>query len=99
MAATTRTAHLGGLDDIAVAIRDINEAAGARAADLDFMILYTDDSILRPGVDVDRHRETLAAIRDAGATWVSFAFDFSAQAETLEFVQDFGETYLGAERI
>ena len=50
-------------------------------------------------VDVDRHREALAAIRDAGATWVSFAFDFSTQAETLDFVQGFGETYLGADRV
>jgi len=63
------------------------------------MILYTDDSILAPDVDVDRHREALAQIRDAGATWVSFAWDFSTQAETLEFVQGFGETYLGDDRI
>jgi probable F420-dependent oxidoreductase len=99
MAATTRTAHLGGLDDIAVAICDIKQAAGERAAELDFMILYTDDSILRPDVDVDRHRDALAQIRDAGATWVSFAWDFSTQAETLDFVQGFGETYLGPDRI
>ena len=99
MAATTRTAHLGGLADIAVAIRDIKDAAGERAAELDFMILYTDDSILRPDVEVDRHLEALAAIRDAGATWVSFAWDFSTQAETLEFVQGFGETYLGDDRV
>ena len=99
MAATTRTAHLGGLADIAVAIRDIKDAAGERAAELDFMILYTDDSILRPDVEVDRHLEALAAIRDAGATWVSFAWDFSTQADTLEFVQGFGETYLGDDRV
>ena len=50
-------------------------------------------------MEVDRHLEALAAIRDAGATWVSFAWDFSTQAETLEFVQGFGETYLGDDRV
>src|SRR6478735_394298 len=99
MAATTRTAHLGGLDDVAAAIRDVKDQAGDRAAELDFMVLYTDDSILRPDVDVERHRDALGQIRDAGATWVSFAWDFSTEAETLAFVDGFASTYLGADRI
>jgi len=99
MAATTRTAHLGSLDDIAAAIRDVKEMAGDRAGELDFMVLYTDDSILQPGVDVERHREALGRIRDAGATWVSFAWDFSTEAETLAFVEGFAEHYLGGNRI
>jgi probable F420-dependent oxidoreductase len=99
MAATTRTAHLGGLDEIAAAIADVKAQAGDRAADLDFMVLYTDDTILQPGVDVARHREALAAIREAGATWVSFAWDFSTETETLAFVNGFAEQYLGSDRI
>jgi len=99
MAATTRTAHLGGLDDVAAAIRDVKDQAGDRAAELDFMVLYTDDSILRPDVDVERHRDALGQIRDAGATWVSFAWDFSTEAETLAFVDGFASTYLGTDRI
>jgi probable F420-dependent oxidoreductase len=99
MATTTRTAHFSGLDDIAEAVRDLKEMAGDRAGELDVMVLYTDDSILQPGKDVERHREMLGRIAEIGATWVSFAWDFSTQAETLSFVDGFAEHYLGTHRI
>ena len=99
MATTTRTAHFSGLDDIAAAIRELKEMAGARAGEIDVMVLYTDDSILNTGVDVERHRDVLGRIRDAGATWVSFAWDFSTQAETLAFVEGFASDHLGSNRI
>lgn len=99
MATTTRTAHFAGLDDIAAAIREMKEMAGDRADQLDVMVLYTDDSILKTGVDVERHRDMLGRIAEIGATWVSFAWDFSTEAETLEFVDGFGATYLGANRV
>ena len=31
--------------------------------------------------------------------WVAFAFDFTTQAETIDFVEGFGATYLGDDRI
>jgi probable F420-dependent oxidoreductase len=99
MATTTRTAHFSGLDDIAAAIREMKEMAGDRADQLDVMVLYTDDSILKTGVEVERHRDMLGRIAEIGATWVSFAWDFSTEAETLEFVDGFGATYLGANRV
>jgi probable F420-dependent oxidoreductase len=99
MATTTRTAHLAGLDDIGEKIRELKEMAGERAGEIDIMVLYTDDSILQTGTDVERHRETLGRIAEIGATWVSFAWDFSTQAETLDFVDGFAQTYLGANRI
>ena len=79
MAKTTRTPHLSGLDDIAAAVRDLKAMAGARTDDIDVMVLYTDESILKPDVDVERHRDALGRMADAGATWVSFAWDFSTQ--------------------
>jgi hypothetical protein len=99
MATTTRTAHFSGLEDIAAAVRELKELAGERAAELDVMVLYTDDSILRTDSDVERHRDALGRIAEIGATWVSFAWDFSTQAETLAFVDGFAATYLGADRI
>jgi probable F420-dependent oxidoreductase len=99
MATTTRTAHFAGLDDIGVAIRELRDMAGDRADEIDVMVLYTDDSILDTGADVERHRDMLGRIAEIGATWVSFAWDFSTQAETLDFVEGFGATYLGADRI
>jgi probable F420-dependent oxidoreductase len=99
MFTTTRTTHFAGLDDVAVAIRELKEMAGERADEIDVMVLYTDDSILDTGADVERHRDALGRIAEIGATWVSFAWDFSTQEETLAFVEGFGETYLGANRI
>jgi hypothetical protein len=36
---------------------------------------------------------------EIGATWVSFAWDFSTQVETLDFVEGFAASYLGAHRV
>jgi probable F420-dependent oxidoreductase len=99
MATTTRTAHFSGLDDIAAAVRDLKDMAGDRAGEIDVMVLYTDDSILQPGRDVERHRDALGRIAEIGATWVSFAWDFSTEAETLAFIDGFAEHYLGTHRI
>ncbi len=99
MATTTRTAHLSGLDEIGAAIRELKELAGDRAAELDIMVLYTDDSLLKHGVDVERHRDTLGRMADIGATWVSFAWDFSTESETLEFVDAFSSGFLGKHRV
>ena len=99
MATTTRTAHLSGLDDIGAAIRELKDMAGDRADQLDVMVLYSDDSILKTAAEVERHRDTLGRIAEIGATWVSFAWDFSTQAETLDFVDGFAASHLGAHRV
>lgn len=99
MAATTRTAHLGGIDEIGVAIREVKEMAGDRASELDFLVLYSDDSILDTGKDVERHRDAFGRMAEAGATWCSFAWDFSLQAETLDFINGFAQSYLGKNRV
>jgi probable F420-dependent oxidoreductase len=99
MASTTRTPHLSGLGDIRDAIRGLKDAAGPRADEIDVMVLYTDESICRRGVDVERHRDALGQIADIGATWVSFAFNFTAEEQTLDFVDGFAEHYLGNSRL
>ena len=99
LATTTRTAQISGLDDAALAIGEIKEAAGERGEELDFLFLYTDESILETGRDVERHREAFGRIREAGATWVSFAFDLPTEAATLEFVEAFAADHLGANRV
>lgn len=99
MATTTRTVHLAGLDDIGAAIREVKEMAGDRASELDFLVLYTDPSILEPGKDVERHRDAFGRIAEIGATWLSFAWDFGTQAETLAWVDGFAEHYLGEHRV
>jgi probable F420-dependent oxidoreductase len=99
LATTTRTAQISGLEDAAVVIEEIKAAAGERADELDFLFLYTDETILEAGRDVERHRDALGEIRDAGATWVSFAFDFPTEQATHEFIEAFGRDHLGADRV
>jgi probable F420-dependent oxidoreductase len=99
LATTTRTAQISGLEDAAVAIEEIKAAAGERAGELDFLFLYTDETILDAGRDVERHRDALGQIRDAGATWVSFAFDLPTEQATHEFIEAFGRDHLGAARV
>ena len=96
---TTRTAQLADLDDVAAAVRELKELAGNHADDIDILILYTDASVLDTDRDVERHRDALARIRDVGATWVSFAFEFTEQARTIDFLEGFAATYLGEHRI
>jgi probable F420-dependent oxidoreductase len=98
MATTTRTPHLSGLDDVRAAIHDLKELAGERADEIDVMVLYTDESICRPDVDVERHRDALGRIAEIGATWVSFAFTFPSKQRTHDFIEGFAENYLGDRR-
>jgi hypothetical protein len=99
MATTTRTPHLAGVDEMRAAIRELKELAGPRADEIDVMVLYTDDSICRPDVEVERHRDALGQLAEIGATWVSFAFSFAEQARTLDFVEGFAQHYLGEARV
>lgn len=99
LAATTRTATVSDLDDAAAVIREIKDAAGDRAGELDFLFLYTDESILEAGREVERHRDAIGRIRDAGATWVSFAFDLPTEAATHDFIEAFGRDHLGNNRL
>jgi probable F420-dependent oxidoreductase len=99
VANTTRTAHLEGLDQIGAAIAEVKELAGERADQLDMMVMYTDPTILQPGVDVERHRDQLGRLAEAGATWVSLVWEFASEQETLAFIEGLGEHYLGADRV
>jgi probable F420-dependent oxidoreductase len=99
VATTTRTAHLDGLTEIGTAIAELKELAGDRADQLDMMVMYTDPTILQPGVDVERHRDQLGRLAEIGATWVSLVWEFRTQAETLAFIEGFGENYLGDSRV
>jgi probable F420-dependent oxidoreductase len=99
VASTTRTAHLDGLAEIGTAFTDLKELAGDRADQLDMMVMYTDPTILQPGVDVERHRDQLGRLAETGATWVAFVWEFGTQSETLAFIEGFGEHYLRDDRI
>ncbi len=99
MASTTRTPYLGTIDALGTAIRDLNDMAGDRADGLDILVRYTDESILDVSTDVERHRDLLGQMAAIGVTWVVFAWDLPTEAQTLEFIDGFGSSYLGPDRI
>lgn len=99
LASTTRTAHLGTLDEVAAKIREVKDMAGDRAVGLDFMMVYPDESIMDPTTSVEQHRDLLGQVAAAGFTWVSFPYDVPTEAQTLEFVDRFAADFLGASRV
>lgn len=89
VAASARTPHLATVADVAEAIASVKEMAGARADGLDFVLSYSQVDL----VDVERHRDAMAALEDAGATWIVSSAPTRSPAATYEFLQGFGETY------
>ena len=95
---TTQTPMLATFDDVAVAIREVKDAAEAagRQDRLDFLCSYGDASIHRPTVDADRHRQAFAAMEEAGLTWVIVSHPRGEPSAVYEFLDAFGATYLGS---
>ncbi len=87
---------MSSLDDVAAAMRVVREqaAAAGRTEPLDMTYTYSDSSIYQPTLEADRHREALVEIEQAGATWVLVSHPRAEPAETLEFIEAFGATYL-----
>ena len=94
ISATTRTPHLGSVDDLAQRITALKERAGTRAADIDIAIAYTDPSIGELDRDVERHREAFAAYADVGVTWIVIPGPEAEFPSTLDFIRGCAERYL-----
>ncbi|MGE0387204.1 MAG: LLM class F420-dependent oxidoreductase [Gammaproteobacteria bacterium] len=91
---TTRTPHLGSMDELAARVRELRELAGSRAASLDIAIAYTDPTLANPKADVARHREALAAYAEVGATWAVVAAPHGTPAASRAFIEDFATNYI-----
>ncbi|MHB8466880.1 MAG: LLM class F420-dependent oxidoreductase [Acidimicrobiales bacterium] len=94
LATTARTAHLASVKEIRGRIEELRVLAGDRAEEIDVAVAYTDPSIFKPAVDVDRHREGLAELEAIGVTWVVVPGPIGSEASSLEFVEAFGATYV-----
>lgn len=93
VAATARTPHLGGTDELTERIASLREDAGGRGADLAIVVAYGDLDPADPAVDVGRHREAFAELAEAGATWIAVHGETSDPGATLGFIEAFGATY------
>jgi probable F420-dependent oxidoreductase len=87
--ATTRTAEMSAAD-LPEAIARLRADAGPRGADLDVAVSYTDPSLQAPDADLGPHREAIAGIEAAGATWVIIPGRGTSAEESTEFLKRFG---------
>ncbi|MBA2947906.1 LLM class F420-dependent oxidoreductase [Streptomyces himalayensis] len=96
LSATARTPSLGSVQELAVAIAELREAAAAagRSERIDVLYSYQGAGIHSPTVEPDRHREAFAELEKAGVTWVVVSSGTHSPSATLEFLEAFGSTYL-----
>jgi probable F420-dependent oxidoreductase len=96
LSTTARTPELGSLADLAAAIREMrDEAANAgRGEVIDVLYSYQATMNKLPSVAADRHQEELAAIEEAGATWVVVSSGTTEASATYEWLDAFGQTYI-----
>ena len=92
LAQTTRSPALGSLDDVRRKINAMREAASWRRDTIDLALVYWDHSIWDL-THTDRHHETLAAMEDAGATWITVVAPQDYQ-EAKDFMAGFGQIYI-----
>ena len=95
VARTTRTPAVATVDDLAAKVGELHELAGERAKALDVAVPYSDPTLADPLADVDRHRDALGRLAEAGATWVLVTGPTSSRAATLAFLDAFATTYIG----
>ncbi|MEZ4331571.1 MAG: LLM class F420-dependent oxidoreductase [Myxococcota bacterium] len=91
---TVRTPPPGTAKDLARKIAEIKAEGGGRGVDFDFVSVYLDGSIVRPGEDVDRHREAFAGLAEIGFNWIVINRPTGSREEMLDFLAAFGETYV-----
>ncbi len=94
ISATTRTPHLGSIDELAQQISEMREAAGERGDSLDVAFGYTDPTIAAVNTDVERHREVFARLAEIGVSWIVINAPTGTPPATFEFVEGFAEHYL-----
>lgn len=96
LVATARTVAIESLAHLAEMIREVRDAAAeaGRAGQLDFLSSYQDWSVESPAAEADLHREAFAEREKAGITHLIISCKSRATADTLEFIEAFGATFL-----
>ena len=95
LAQTTRTAHIDSFDTLAAMVAEVKEAAGERAAEMDFCVMYHDEAISADvTADAEKHREAFARYEAAGFTWMVVGGRTMASDAHRDWVEGFGATYL-----
>lgn len=93
---TARTPMVASTAELAAKIRELRAMAGGRGDELDISVSFSDRSLADFGRDTERHRDRLAELEAAGATWVTVSTAPSGAAATLDFIEGFASTYIAA---
>jgi probable F420-dependent oxidoreductase len=91
---TARTPALGGLDELAVAIAEVRDAAADRETTIDVLYPYIDSTIASPHDDIERHRAAFAELAEIGVTWVVVSGSTRTPDATRAFLETFGSNYI-----
>ena len=94
MAKTARSPHLESIESIAERLDMLRELAGDRFDQLDIAVSYSEQTLHQTG-DTQRHLEAFEAIRQLGATWIVISGPTGVAPQARDFVQQFGQDYLG----
>jgi probable F420-dependent oxidoreductase len=87
LSATARTVPITSLAHLAGLIAELPDR-------IDVLCAYQDPSLATPAAEADRHRAALAELEQAGVTCVLVSCRTRTTAATLDFLAEFGETYL-----
>lgn len=95
LAKAADTTALSSLDDVAAAIGEVADAAAAagRSTPIDFITAYTAD-VTDPLAEVERHRQALGTVEEAGLTHVLVSHPRAEPAVVLDWIEAFGATYI-----
>jgi len=94
ISSTTRTPRITSVEDLGRRIRALRAEAGDRANGIDIAVAYTDPTIARPEMDVERHRDALGELEAIGATWIILPAPSGVYPETAELVESFAQNYI-----
>lgn len=89
--ATTRTAHIGSASDLAAKIRQLRDLAEGRAVEV--LVSYLDQDACTPGAPVEKHRQALGELREAGATWVGLTKASASFQHTVDAIGHIAASY------
>jgi probable F420-dependent oxidoreductase len=91
LARTTRTAHVGSLDDLADRVALLRDLAGDRFGSLDIAVPMAGGD---PTRDAEGQRDTLGRMAELGATWVIVVTAARPQPAAAEFIEAFAATHI-----
>jgi len=93
LASTTRTAHLGSLDDLACSVGRLRELAGDRFDALDIAVAVPAGD---PARDSERQRDQLGRLAELGTTWAIVGGPARPYPAALELIDAYAATHLHA---